>query len=267
MASPPPVVARSVGGQRFNGEVTSHIGPGPRRARTAMIVPGLALDVLNHETTRQGAGHEAVDEGDHNRRSIGRWHAPTSKTRPCCWQPALTCSKHRSVAPTRSDGMFDRILLALEDSPAGEMATDFAVALARRTGASVHVLHVNERLVGGHGVTLRTRIEATDLVTDAVHQFGAAGVHADGSVRVSSYRHVPDCIVTTAYERAAGAILLGSNRKRRLGRLFSARVRERTTRLSSLPVLTAPAPLTVTRLDKSQAWLTDLDRALDSILD
>ena len=45
--------------------------------------------------------------------------------------------------------MFERILLAIDDSPAGEMATLFAGALARRTGASVHVLHVNERLVGG----------------------------------------------------------------------------------------------------------------------
>jgi nucleotide-binding universal stress UspA family protein len=162
--------------------------------------------------------------------------------------------------------MFDRILLALHDSPAGEMATVFAGALARRTGGSVHVLHVNERLVGGHGVTLRSRLEATELVTGAVHQLRDAGVHADGSVCVSSYRHVAERIVAAANGREAGAIVLGSNRNRRLGRLFSARVRERTTRLTSLPVLTAPAPLTVTRLDGSLTWRTDLDRALDSIL-
>lgn len=162
--------------------------------------------------------------------------------------------------------MFDRILLALDDSPAGEMATIFTGALAGRTGASVHVLHVNERLVGGHGVTLRSRLEATELVTGVVHQLCEAGVRADGSVCVSSYRHVPERIVAAANGREAGAIVLGSNRNRRLGRLFSARVRERTTRLTSLPVLTAPAPLTVTRLDRTQAWRTDLDRALDSIL-
>jgi nucleotide-binding universal stress UspA family protein len=162
--------------------------------------------------------------------------------------------------------MFERILLALDDSPAGETATVFAGALAARTGASVHVLHVNERLVGGSGVTLRSRSEATDLVTGAVSQLVDAGVRAGGSVCVSSYRRVADQIVASARERAAGAIVLGSNRNRRLGRLFSARVRERTTRLTSLPVLTAPAPLTVTPLDGSQAWLSDLDRALDSIL-
>src|SRR5580692_6772300 len=115
--------------------------------------------------------------------------------------------------------MFDRILLALDDCPAGEIATTFAGALARRTGASVHVLHVNERLVGGRGVTLRSRMEATDLVTTAVHQLLDSGVRAGGSVTVASYRKVPDRIVATAHERAAGAIVLGSNRRRRLGRL------------------------------------------------
>lgn len=162
--------------------------------------------------------------------------------------------------------MFDRILLALDNSPAGEMATLFVGALAGRTGASVHVLHVNEHLVGGCGVPLRSRSEATDLVTGAVDRLVDAGVRAGGSVCVSSYRLVPDRIVTIAHERAAGAIVLGSNRNRRLGRLFSGRVRERTTRLTSLPVLTAPAPLTVTRLDGSHTLRTDLDRTLDSIL-
>ena len=117
--------------------------------------------------------------------------------------------------------MFDRILLALDDSPAGEVATVFATALARRTGATVHVLHVNERLVGGGGLTLRSRQEATDLVSLAVRQLAEAGVRAGGSVSVSSYRAVPARIVAAAYERSADAIVLGSNRNRRLARLFS----------------------------------------------
>ena len=71
--------------------------------------------------------------------------------------------------------MFDRLLLALDDSPAGEVATLFAAAVARRTGATVHVLHVNEHLVGGNGVTLRSRQESIDLVTEAVRQLSAAG--------------------------------------------------------------------------------------------
>ena len=110
--------------------------------------------------------------------------------------------------------MFDRILLALDDSPAGEVATVFATALACRSGATVHVLHVNERLVGGNGLTLRSKQEATELVTAAVRQLADAGVRAGGSVHVSSYRAVPARIV------AAGP--------RTLGRRDRARVRTAT---------------------------------------
>lgn len=162
--------------------------------------------------------------------------------------------------------MFDRLLLALDDSPAGEVATLFASAVARRTGAGVHVLHVNERLVGGNGLTLRSRQESTALVSAAVRQLAEAGIHAGGSVRVSSYRGVPQQIVTAAQQRSADAIVLGSTRNRHLGRLFSARVRERTTRLSALPVLTAPAPLKVTSAAEVAEWSDGLGRALDSLL-
>ena len=162
--------------------------------------------------------------------------------------------------------MFDRLLLALDDSPAGEVATLFAAALARRTDATVHVLHVNERLVGGNGVTLRSRRESTDLVMDGVRQLAEAGVRAAGSVRVSSYRGVPQQIVTAALHRSADTIVLGSTRNRRLGRLFSAQVRERTTRLTALPVLTAPAPLQVTSPKELARWSEGLSRTLDSLL-
>jgi nucleotide-binding universal stress UspA family protein len=159
--------------------------------------------------------------------------------------------------------MFDRILLALDDSPAGDMAALFAGALARRTGASVHVLHVNQRVVGGNGITLRTRVEATELVTRVVQDLAESGVQASGTVRVSAYRSVPGQIVAVARDRSADAIVLGSHRHRRLGRLYSARVRERTTRLTSLPLLTAPAPLKV----RSTAAPPAGERRLEQVLD
>jgi nucleotide-binding universal stress UspA family protein len=161
--------------------------------------------------------------------------------------------------------MFDRILLALDASPAGEVATLFAGALAQRTGASVHVLHVNERIIGGNGVTVRSRQEATDLVLAAMQQIGDFGVRAGGSVGVAAYKGVPARIVAVAHEKSADAIVLGSTRNRRLGRLFAAQVRERTTRLTSLPVLTAPSPLKVTSVSTG-SWEGRVDQALDSLL-
>jgi nucleotide-binding universal stress UspA family protein len=162
--------------------------------------------------------------------------------------------------------MFDRILLAFDDSPASEMALLFAGALARRTGASVHVVHVNERIVACNGITLRTRDEASALVTDAVCQLAAAGVTASGSACVSGYRKIADRIVAKADAVSADAIVLGSTRRRRWRRVFAAQVRERTTRLSSLPVLTAPAPLSVASLPGPGTWDGPVDRAVDSLL-
>jgi nucleotide-binding universal stress UspA family protein len=141
--------------------------------------------------------------------------------------------------------MFNRLLLAIDDSPGSEVATAFATAVARHHDASVHVFHVNEYRVGGRGVTLLTRDEATDLLTDAVQQLRAAGVRATGSSVVASYRDVASRIAAAAHERTVDGIVLGSERHGRLGRIFSPHVRARTTRLTSLPVLTAPSPLSV----------------------
>jgi nucleotide-binding universal stress UspA family protein len=143
--------------------------------------------------------------------------------------------------------MFERFLLAINDSPGSEVAIDFSGALARSSAASVHVLLVNEYLVGGRGLTLLTTAEATDLITAAVDQLRAAGVSASGTVRTATYREVAACIVEVARECEADAVVLGSHRHRRLGRVFSPRVRERTTRLTPLPVLTAPSPLNLAK--------------------
>jgi nucleotide-binding universal stress UspA family protein len=148
--------------------------------------------------------------------------------------------------------MFKRLLLAIDESPASEVAIVFASALARSSGASVHVLHVNEYLVGGRGVTLQTASDATKLVSNAMEELCAGGILSDGSVCPATYRQVPQRIVEAARQRGAGAIVLGSNRRRHLHRLFSANVRERATRLTPLPVLTAPAPLRLASVDFGQ---------------
>ncbi|HEY1828644.1 MAG TPA: universal stress protein [Acidimicrobiales bacterium] len=139
--------------------------------------------------------------------------------------------------------MFDQILLAIDDSAASETAAAYAGALAARNGGRIHVFHVNEYLVTGGGRTLRTRDQASTLVTDAVLQLRETGVRVGGSACVASYRQVPNRIAAAALEHGADAIVLGSRRARRLGRLFSFQVRERVTRLTALPVLTAPSPL------------------------
>jgi nucleotide-binding universal stress UspA family protein len=154
--------------------------------------------------------------------------------------------------------MFQRLLVAIDNSPGSDVALSFAVALAKQSGASVHVLHVNEHVVAGGGVTLRTDEEVTRLLTEAIVRLREEGIRTSGSVRRAPYRHVAECIAAMAEERSADVILLGAKRRRRWARLAGRGVRERTIRLTALPVITAPAPLAVSAIH--QLTLSDLDK-------
>jgi nucleotide-binding universal stress UspA family protein len=155
--------------------------------------------------------------------------------------------------------MFDRLLLAIDDSPESEVATAFATATARRSGASVHVFYVNQYKLGVRGPALRTMVEAAELVTRTMDELAAARVRSDGSTRIASSRQVPACIVEAARTHGADVIIMGSQRRgSRWTRLGSANVRERTTRLTTLPVITAPSPLGI----RGELQLVDFDSAL-----
>lgn len=149
--------------------------------------------------------------------------------------------------------MFQRFLIAIDDSPGSEIAVDFATAVARRCSASAHVFFANEYVVGGRGVTLLSSKEATALIAGAVEQLREAGITASGSSCAATYRDVAKHIAETAREQSADAIILGSHRRRSFARLFSSRVRERTIRLSELPVLAAPSPLTTSSRHQNAA--------------
>jgi nucleotide-binding universal stress UspA family protein len=143
--------------------------------------------------------------------------------------------------------MFDRLLLAIDDSPTSEVATAFAGAVAARCSSTVHVFHVNEYLVGGRGVSQKTTEACRELLSDAVLELRAHGITVGGSACCATNREVASRIADAAMTQHADAIILGSHRGRsRLGRLFTSNVRERTIRLSTLPILTAPSPLHVT---------------------
>jgi nucleotide-binding universal stress UspA family protein len=139
--------------------------------------------------------------------------------------------------------MFQRLLVAIDGTESSDVTISFASALAQQSGAVVHVLYVNEYLVGCKGIPLHTNAEATELLTRAVGQLRAEGIRVSGTARRAPYRNVPHHIVSSAEDFSADAIVVGTRRKRRLGRLFSSHVRERITRLSSLPIIAAPAPL------------------------
>jgi nucleotide-binding universal stress UspA family protein len=144
--------------------------------------------------------------------------------------------------------MFHQLLVAIDDTDSAPVALSFATALAHRDQASVHVLHANRLLVGGRGFTELTDAEATALVDDAVLQLLEHGIDATGSVARTSSFNIGQVIADTAQARRCDAIVIGSARHVRWSRVahpFGRDTRERITRYSTLPVLTAPSPLRV----------------------
>jgi len=139
--------------------------------------------------------------------------------------------------------MFQKLLVAIDNTERSDVALSFATAIAQQCSAAVHVLHVNEFVVGTRGMTLFSDEKDIQRVTEAIGQLRSEGIKTSGSVRRALYRHVAPCIALMATEISADAIVLGTGRNRRFGRLFAPQVRERTIRLTSLPVIVAPSPL------------------------
>jgi len=158
--------------------------------------------------------------------------------------------------------MFNRILLAVDGTSSGEVAVDFATALAREFDATVRVVHVNELIVGGRGVAYETESEAMDVVDRSVGALRRAGIEADGVHYLVNPFAVADRIADAGLEWGADTIVFGSKRRSRWARFGGAGLRERVTALSGLPVLTAPAPL---RLG-TRAAAGELDRAMSMVL-
>jgi nucleotide-binding universal stress UspA family protein len=159
--------------------------------------------------------------------------------------------------------MFSRILLAVDGRNSGDVAVDFATAMARDSGATVRVVHVNELLVGGRGVAYESESEAMEIVDRAVTTLRRAGIAADGVHYLANCFAIGERIAEAARDWGADAIVFGSNRRRRWSRLRGAGLRERVTALTGLPVLTAPAPLNVARGGRAGS----LDRELAQLVE
>jgi nucleotide-binding universal stress UspA family protein len=151
--------------------------------------------------------------------------------------------------------MLKRILLALDSSDSGPVAVSFTMALASEA-IEVRVLHINEFLVGGRGMTLETCAESGVLLDEALLQLRSCGLRASGAVATGTCSSVADCIVDEAGRWSADAIVLGSARRRGLRRIACQGIRERVVRGSCLPVFIAPAPLRVADADLARARAT-----------
>jgi nucleotide-binding universal stress UspA family protein len=137
--------------------------------------------------------------------------------------------------------VWDRLLCGIDQFESGQSALDFAAGLAATNDASVRVFHLRELSRMARVMPLETPADAEELVREAVLSLGALGVAAEGRFASTLQDQVARRIVNEAVHWECQAIVLGSRRVRGIARFSGRGVRERVLRLSTLPVLVAPA--------------------------
>jgi nucleotide-binding universal stress UspA family protein len=134
--------------------------------------------------------------------------------------------------------MFERMLVAVDGSPASEKTLSVAVDMAKRYGSEVAVAHVREyERYEGSDVDLGPPIPAEQLVKSALAAFVDAGVEAKGTIRRVDSGQTPEQIVEAAKEFEADLIVMGSRGMGELKSLFLGGVANKVVHLATCPVL------------------------------
>jgi nucleotide-binding universal stress UspA family protein len=136
--------------------------------------------------------------------------------------------------------MYDKLLVAIDESEPAERALEQARGLAVLSKGSVQVLHVREHMVArGADWYLTDEDEAERLVDRAVAQLRAAGIDASGIVTHALHGQVADAIWDQAESAKADLVVLGSHGRTAVGGLILGSVAYRVIHLARGPVLVA----------------------------
>jgi nucleotide-binding universal stress UspA family protein len=149
--------------------------------------------------------------------------------------------------------MYERILVAVDDSPASERAVEQAAELARRSAAVVRLLHVVDMglLTVGPELALDVearvaarRAEGDRLLAAARERSLAAGVEPElrRGETAAPGEGVIDAIGTEVTDWRADLVVLGTHGRRGVERMLLGSVAEGVARRSAVPVLLVPQP-------------------------
>lgn len=135
--------------------------------------------------------------------------------------------------------MFEKLVVALDESSHAAPVLKAATELASRLGSTVRVLHVLEMGFAGRAgqVPLEEQDEAQKRVSDAVAEFEAHGVKATGTLRAAQHGRVAGEICDEAIEWGADAIVTGSRGLGEIEGIFLGSTTHKLLHLTQLPVL------------------------------
>lgn len=135
--------------------------------------------------------------------------------------------------------MYERILVAIDHSPATERVLAAARDLARLSRGEVWVVHVREHQGGGRaGITAAETIDEAHLAADAaVAELADAGVKAQADIRYAFVGHAASEIADSARAHDAGVIVMGSRGRGDLAGMLLGSTAHKVIHLADRPVL------------------------------
>jgi nucleotide-binding universal stress UspA family protein len=142
---------------------------------------------------------------------------------------------------------FNKILVPVDFSAPSEHALEYAIALAKKLGASIEIVHCYDvpvlaapdgAIIAGPEVVRRIIDSATEAL-DKVVENHAAGAQLTPHLTQGP---APTAIVERAKETAADLIVIGTHGRTGLERWLLGSVAERVVRTSPVPVLTVHPP-------------------------
>jgi len=144
--------------------------------------------------------------------------------------------------------MFQHVLVALDESIYSRTALPTAIAVAKRFGADLFVLHVAEHDHGRAAVySMESPAEATKLVADGVKAARDSGIAAKGEVRDVAVGQVARAIVDAAAANDISLIVMGSRRLSDVQGLLLGSVTHKVMQLAEIAVLVARGPIPVVK--------------------
>jgi nucleotide-binding universal stress UspA family protein len=135
--------------------------------------------------------------------------------------------------------MYERLLLAVENSDADGPVIDAARELASLSDGEVWVLHVREKEVMPRGgfFTIESGAQAQSVVERASKELDDAGIKAHYELRHAIYGQAAHEIVAAAHAHDAGVIVMGSRGRSDLTALVLGSTAHKVIHLSDRPVL------------------------------
>jgi nucleotide-binding universal stress UspA family protein len=152
--------------------------------------------------------------------------------------PALGAAQWKQVMAEGNGPMYEKILVAIDESEAAERVLAAAQELASLSDGEICILHLREREPSKFMTPpSETTGEAQATVDAAVKGLAGAGIKAAGIVRDAVFGYAAREIVTEAKTRGAGVIVMGSHGRGDLAGLLVGSTVHKVLHLAHVPVL------------------------------